>query len=191
MGQAMIDEALSPPPSPLSGADDLLSQMAGEQIDRMIAEGESTKSHANESAVDPFATQLDDLFNQLNEATPADAVSVKQIAEVVAEPIAPPIESQVKIPPPPAVVEIEQPTTAAEREALKPVEDAISQIQISAVVNQVELDHTPILVRILELINAPFAACPDAVRDVLGKFAILTLMNSLGVLLYVVLFRKH
>ena len=43
----------------------------------------------------------------------------------------------------------------------------------------------------LELLNAPFAAMPETFREVLGKVAILTLFNSVAVLAYVLLFRRH
>ena len=183
MGQATIDDPLSKPPSPLSGADDLLSQMAGEQIDRMLAESESTKAVA--APIDPFASQLDELFNQLD-APPIDAPPrVEKSAPIISAIIE-------ALPPPPSIItEIEQPTTPAERAALAPVEPMLSSSEISAAVNQVQLDHTPIFVRLLELINAPFAFCPDVLRDMLGKVAILTMMNSLAVLIYVLLFRKH
>jgi hypothetical protein len=187
MGQAAVDlpDILSQPPTPLSGADDLLSQMAGAQIEQMLADTESSRPPATTDAapaVDPFASQLDDIFNQLNAAT-AENKSVEQPA-VEPAPIvgaAPVIEAP-----------IEQATTSAERDALTPVVDVLSEA-----LNAPALPETPseprasIFLRILELINAPFAACPDILRDMLGKVAILTAMNSLGVLLYVMLFRKH
>ena len=45
-------------------------------------------------------------------------------------------------------------------------------------------------VRVLEWVNAPLSFVPDAARDTLGKVAILTLVNSLAVLIYV-LFVRH
>ena len=50
-------------------------------------------------------------------------------------------------------------------------------------------DRVPVYVRLLEMVNAPLNAFPDSMRDLVGKLAILTLMNSLGVLLYILLFR--
>jgi hypothetical protein len=43
----------------------------------------------------------------------------------------------------------------------------------------------------LESVNAPLIPLPDAVRDALGKVAILTLVNATAVLLYVLFFRRH
>ena len=38
-------------------------------------------------------------------------------------------------------------------------------------------------------LNAPLSFVPDALRDTLGKVAIVTLVNSIAVLIYVVLVR--
>jgi hypothetical protein len=43
----------------------------------------------------------------------------------------------------------------------------------------------------LEWVNAPLSACSDTVRESLGKVAIMTLINALAILLYVVFLRKH
>ena len=48
----------------------------------------------------------------------------------------------------------------------------------------------PLPVVVLELINAPLSFVPDRLRDVLGKVAILTLVNSLAVLIYVLFIRR-
>ena len=58
---------------------------------------------------------------------------------------------------------------------------------------EVEADLTRILDasrRLLELINAPASAVPDAARDLLGKAAILTLVNAIAVLVYVLFIRR-
>lgn len=52
-------------------------------------------------------------------------------------------------------------------------------------------DRTPLLVRILEWINAPLAGLSDNVRAAIGKVAIVTMLNAVGVFLYVILFRHH
>ncbi len=45
--------------------------------------------------------------------------------------------------------------------------------------------------RPLEWLNAPLNACSDTVRESLGKVAIMTLINALAILLYVMFLRKH
>ena len=50
---------------------------------------------------------------------------------------------------------------------------------------------TPLLVRVLEWINVPLLGWPDAVREAMGKVAILTLLNAVAVLLYVLWLRRR
>jgi hypothetical protein len=48
----------------------------------------------------------------------------------------------------------------------------------------------PLPVRVLEWVNKPLAAFPEAVRQAVGKVAILTLINAILVLIYVLLVRR-
>ncbi|HYE19400.1 MAG TPA: hypothetical protein VEA69_13200 [Tepidisphaeraceae bacterium] len=50
--------------------------------------------------------------------------------------------------------------------------------------------RVPMLVRVLEWMNAPLAGLSDGVREGLGKVAIVTTLNAVAVLLYVLIFRK-
>lgn len=49
----------------------------------------------------------------------------------------------------------------------------------------------PWFIRLLATLNAPLDACPDAVRDAVGKVALLTLFNAAAILVYVLFFRRH
>ena len=49
----------------------------------------------------------------------------------------------------------------------------------------------PLWLRPLEWLNAPMDAFSDDVRSFLGKAAILTLVNSAAVIIYVMMFRRH
>ena len=49
----------------------------------------------------------------------------------------------------------------------------------------------PLYLRPLEWINAPLEACPQGLRDFIGKAAIITLVNAAAVLCYVMLFRRR
>jgi len=92
-------------------------------------------------------------------------------------------------------------TTAAERSALAAGEspargsalaDAPSSDAEAAASEQ--LDTTPRLPRWLlplEWINAPLAACPDLLREFIGKAAVLTALNALAVIFYVRFIRRH
>jgi hypothetical protein len=51
-------------------------------------------------------------------------------------------------------------------------------------------DPEPLLLRVLEWINAPFANLSDRVRQAIGKVAIATMVNAVGVLAYVLIFRR-
>ena len=46
-----------------------------------------------------------------------------------------------------------------------------------------------LILRPLEWLNAPLASCPEALRETLGKVAIVTLVNAVAVLAYVLMFR--
>jgi len=52
-------------------------------------------------------------------------------------------------------------------------------------------DRVPLLVRVLEWINAPLAGLSDGVRAAIGKVALVTTLNAIAVFAYVVLFRRH
>jgi hypothetical protein len=47
------------------------------------------------------------------------------------------------------------------------------------------------LLKPLAWINAPLSACSDTLRETVGKVAIMTLINALAILLYVLFLRKH
>jgi ribonuclease E len=79
--------------------------------------------------------------------------------------------------------------SAAERDALKIVELAEAdapEVDASADVGPGRLAP---LIKLLEILNAPLSFVPDALRDTLGKVAIVTLVNSVAVLIYVLLVR--
>jgi hypothetical protein len=234
MGQATLDlpDPLNEPDAPRQqSADDLLSQLAAEQIDQLLSDSRHPQDlgpppgEASEAGTDPFAppadvkdaakealtaeaavaAQLDDLFQQINE--PASDVSKTDVestsgaapakpqaalsttaAEVDAAlasgtgPLLPPLEPDA----------IEEQTVKNERAALDASVEAVAAVGAEIDAQQeTEADELPIYLRPLEWINAPLDHCPSAVREAFGKIAILTLFNSLAVLLYVLIFRRH
>jgi hypothetical protein len=52
-----------------------------------------------------------------------------------------------------------------------------------------QYERVPFYVRMLEWINAPFDALPDGARDAIGKVAVMTLVNAVAILIYVLFFR--
>jgi hypothetical protein len=240
MGQATLD--LPDPPNEPSAprqqsADDLLSQLAAEQIDQLLSDsGTGPKDlgpppgEAPAGAADPLAlpsdepapapldatkeaisaeaavaAQLDDLFHQINDAAPEakkpageaapSEVPAKPQAAVAATaaevdaalaagtgPLLPPLEPDA----------IEEQAEKNERAALDASVEAVAAVGAEIDAQQeLESDRLPIYLRPLEWISAPLEYFPDTVREAFGKVAILTLFNSLAVLLYVLIFRRH
>ena len=202
MAQATLD---LPDPTeqqaPANGsADDLLAQLAGDEIDRLLAEAaapqaqaietveqelavaeqaaapaaEDTAAPAAEAGVD-LQAQLDDLFGKLT----SDDAPAPEPAPTAAEAQAPTAE-----PESPAEVE----SSPQERAALAAAD--APELQADEPADDAEPEQLPIYLRPLAWLNAPLAGTSDGVRDAIGKVAILTLINAIGILLYVILFRK-
>lgn len=81
-----------------------------------------------------------------------------------------------------------------------PASDAVAaQNSATTQIDEDKVDFTPLdkaarvplLIRVLELINAPLAGFSDSVRAAIGKVAIVTMLNAVGVFVYVVVFRRH
>ena len=84
--------------------------------------------------------------------------------------------------------------SAAERDALSLANladeaDAAAEQDAAEAAGQKAASRVEPVIRALEAVNAPLAFLPDAVRDALGKVAIVTLVNALAVLIYVLFFR--
>lgn len=268
MGQAVVDlpnPLEAPPPATMSGTDDLLAQLAGDEIDRLLAEADADRpapsppvavaapgaqdpalnSVPTEIAPAPVANpapaavaapapvtaeavapavsaalptetddELDALLNQLNESPPVAApIPTSESAAPDAAPKSltdqvPQVLAQFGTEPaaaatPTAPESVEAVMSTAERDALNlstlPAETEAAEQQdaatatIAAEAEALSAEPSGRLrpaIRILEWINAPVASVPDAMRDTLGKVAILTLVNSIAVLIYV-LFMRH
>lgn len=80
-----------------------------------------------------------------------------------------------------------------EVDAAMPFDDPAGRAEDGGVmIDEVELDApTPLLVLLLEWLNAPLAGLPDGVRRAVGTVAIVTTVNAIGVIAYVLLFRRH
>jgi hypothetical protein len=70
-------------------------------------------------------------------------------------------------------------------------ESAVDHAAALEAQGEVDEDRVPLLVRLLEWFNAPLSSLPDHVREALGKVALVTTFNSIAVLLYVMVFRRH
>jgi hypothetical protein len=254
MGQVAIDlpdPLHNPEPAPGPSADDLLAQLAGEEIDRLLAEADVERptqpsitpilSPATSAAPDspiPSTVQASNVTFAPSAADPAQSQSPpeptapsKPIAEADVEeldarvaqelnnlfteldsdeqsantrqPAPAPVATPAAAPAPTAIA----PTAIKPAASTDPVAQAhelekqlLSKTLLDALGGTAEAQTTTtrfrmpnlsFLLRPLEWLNAPLAACSDTVRESLGKVAIMTLINALGILLYVLFLRRH
>jgi hypothetical protein len=173
MGQAaVVPDPIEHDAAPAGSADDLLSQLAGEEIDRLLAESEAEREAAAPPepeapgapppAVDTPEVDLGSLQREAaaesiaNASAPRPAAAASQTPPPQMTPAAPP-----------------RPEPASKVPANRPDPDA----------------SMPVYLKPLIWLNAPLASLPVGAREALGKAAIVTLVNALAVLLYVMLFR--
>ena len=207
MGQAAVDLPDTPNPSPTSAAstDDLLAQMAGEEIDRLLAEADGERpakpapvpaapvqavpSPQDQSSIAPpasaaveapeaDASQLDGVLGGI--ATDIGPDAVAELASGSRKSTAGAADDRHR----PDPLEEEEAAAVAERGALS--DAARNQADAAASAARV-----PMPIRVLSWLNSPMASCPDHVRDAVGKIAILTAVNSISVFAYVLFFRHH
>jgi hypothetical protein len=261
MGQAVAEPNPldAPPPASLSGTDDLLAQLAGDEIDRLLAEADvertpsapvaaaptpappqaipastaappSTQSTAQPLPLAPVATgdELDQLLSTLNPESASGPARTKTLTEQVPDVLAElAVTSPVSLGQGAAAPQTPAPNVApaaatapgepldavmspAEREALSlsnleaataaaEQQDASAAAAAAAAAaaeksavqaaGSAPARVNPVI-RLLEMLNAPLSFIPDAARDPIGKAAIVTIVNSLAVLIYV-LFVRH
>jgi hypothetical protein len=229
----------------LANTDELLSQLAGNEIDRLLAEADAKPAPAELSR-----TNVDVAIPQAAAASSEEAALSKQIDDIFVElekGQAKPETTKADVAPAePAKTEAgktEPLTEGAERAALLeaagfnptsapadadgdsqdpvhesgPVGDERSEVLRAAgfqpadkpaiaetpvppfamgkaddpLADVEEMESLPSYLKPLVWMNAPLASASPAVRQVLGKVGILTFVNALVVLAYVVFFRKH
>jgi len=200
MGQAAVETSQIQPEavssaaaSDAASADDLLSQIAGEEIDRLLAEADAKQTGEPTAApeLDAAAASTSPASAaEVPESTvppPQSAADLNTVLTAAAVPPAPVVSNAVESAPPPAEPAAVQP---AERAALESPEQTIKAMQ--ELTDAAGAQRGPsILLKPLEWISAPLLACPERVRELLGKIAIITLVNAIAVFVYVLLFRRH
>jgi len=242
MGQAVVDlpDPLEQQPGSASSADDLLSQLAGDEIDRLLTEAnvdetaataadesvdaapsvarshdagaESTKhddgspvSHVTEPSQVAATHPREEGATPATEPAPIDAAALDQVLtnSAIAAPPAEPLpkididqtlaaEADAKLAPHTADLDVD----AAARHA-EPADHAAEERDgllstMAAESTDEDLDAPlPLWLRPLEWLNAPMEMLSDEIRVILGKIAILTLVNSAAVIAYVLMFRRH
>ncbi len=225
MGQAIVDPPESPQnpkPATAASADDLLAQLAGDEIDRLLAESEGQTPAKDVAApADAVATAAAAPapisadsgpvaesvgFDSAHSAAEIDALLAGAEAEAEAKPAPEPepkletvavpthVDTELVKPSKPAVV-------SAAAEVLKEIEQNDAE-RAALRGTQMKADSSPMLIfqgtkplplifRPLEWLSAPLDACPDVVREAIGKIAIVTLVNAFAVMAYVLIFRRH
>jgi hypothetical protein len=183
MGQAIVD----PPdpqenskPAPTNSADDLLSQLAGNEIDRLLAESEGQTPATSAAALASLPSSAESVgFDSAQSAAEIDALlSAAEQQPTQAETAISPVTFS----PADVLNEIENKDAAA-ADALK--------VDLSPLLMLDAPPPLPLILKPLEWINAPLDAFPNRVRDAIGKIAILTMMNAIAVMTYVLIFRRH
>ena len=186
MGKAVIDlpdplEAHPDEPLPAAGGggiDDLLAKMAGEEIDRLLADaephGEPPRTASERKLIQPAASkpvEVPAAPTPSHEPSPEGAGGVDlELATSVAE------RSALDAPPDPT-------------DGLQKIDAAVFDEAVADV--QTEDAPLPAYLKPLEWLNAPLGFLPESARELVGKVALLTFFNALAVLIYVLVFRKH
>jgi len=143
---------------------------------------QSRASVVHESKSAEVARRLDDLFMAPSESEPP-APTTAAAAAKAARTAAP--------------VDPADQTGALERqvltaEVLSAADGALETAEPkTAAADDEEDQRLPWYLRPLEWINAPVARCSQSARDLIGKAAIMTLVNALLVLIYVLFIRRH
>lgn len=232
MAQAIdLPDPLDDKPAGANNADDLLAQLAGEEVDRLLSEADveavpgadplhpaNIDLPAQPAAIPDQEPSLDQLFDQFDGPQPAPSAapnqsieeSLTQRAQDLIEQARLEAGQQVALDPastePSAAADLAAEMDADEQAhlaAMLRVNSAdpqpaalIDEAQVEAAAAQ-EADESPIeqsvpfVVRLLEWINSPLANLSETARHALGKVALVTTVNALAVLLYVLLFRRH
>lgn len=216
-------------------ADELLSQMAGEEIDRLMADAAADRPFVATptppameiataievpAAVEPTNLSTSAMPDEPPPTTPAgDETITRQLDHV--------FDQQISASPSPAeaapaseIVPTQEITAAKEQAAAKDVNDLLGRLDAGERAPQpptgaaasdaihpaslvastetqtkVALLGAPargpsILSKLLDWVSVPLDPFPPATRDFIGKAAIITTVNALAVLLYVLLFRS-
>lgn len=176
MGQAAVLPDPINDSSALGSADDLLSQLASEEIDRLLSEHDlEDRLHADTMPQDSPEVNLGALAKEAASESAANAT-----AQVPSRASLPAIMA-----PAPVERDLEQNTAAEERAALRgslPQADPTPKLKSE--------ECLPVYLKPLEWVNAPLSSVPESVREAMGKVAIVTLVNAIAVLIYVLLFRQ-
>ena len=202
MGQAAVDlpdPLQAPPEGAKTSTDELLAQLAGDEIDRLLAEADGGPPPASRAPFHialptrpghdarPEAPTDRDAPAPVVETTKPGPTELDVAAEMDALFTAAAAKDAAAVADAKARAEAE--TTAAERDGLKAAA-ALSSPSAAPVLPADDDAPLPVYLRPLEWLNAPLTLLPESVRDVVGKIAIITLLNAAVILAYVMVVRR-
>jgi len=170
--------------------DDLLSQLAASEIDRLLAEADKATVVADPAPVAPIADELEPA--QAPQSSPTPAASSDTVTEGSEK------DALLKA----AGFESADHESADACTGDQPSGDERSALLKAAGFESIEdavaiksLDDAerplPVYFKPLVWINAPLASCPEKTRQALGKIGIVTFVNALAVLTYLFIRHKH
>lgn len=202
MAQVVVklpDSAVPPPTAAsLASTDDLLSQLAGNEIDRLLAEAD-LDSPPHRDASPSVSKQLDDLLSEAtsptrSQAAPATPAQLTNPPSPEGEERTALLEAAGFAPQDSAEANSSAETPGDERSALLAAagfqSDAEDVKPLDSLDDEADTD-IPLLLKPLAWLNAPFDSLSVTMRMILGRVAIVTLVNAAAVLAYVLVFRKH
>jgi hypothetical protein len=163
-----------------NSTDELLSQLAASEIDRLLSEADAKTPSTPEPAHGKSETPVAPVAEGNERSALLEAAGFEK-AEEPAEPPAPA--------PPHAGDERSALLQAAgfeSPEAVAPESEPAAELQVPT-----EDDRIPFYLKPLIWMNIPLENRPLLVRQMLGRAAIVTLVNALAVLTYVFFFKKH
>jgi hypothetical protein len=188
-----------------SSTDELLSQLAASEIDRLLAEADGN-SAPDEKASKALAAEVEASLPE--SSFPADSDAKASGSERAALLQAAGFESaeatavmkensssQDAGPKDPTPVEDERSAVLHAAGFESPAEMGLESKELIGEVDEAGSsklsDHLPFYLKPLVWINVPLDSAPEIVRQMLGKVGVVTLINAIAVLTYVIFFRKH
>jgi len=236
MGQAAVDlpDPLAAAPVSSASTDDLLAQLAGEEIERLLAEADEPPASSKPAVVAPINQSAPPVASPTQNAGASTLSSLLEPPTNTPTKIAAPafkgaqsspspeaelstlfLEIENSAPTPsaqpassskPAPSELDSAPSAADALAQEMLEDAATspsgRAAFSSTATASASSHASapahetsegesLPFRILGWLNRPLDPYPDHVRDLVGKIAIVTIVNAAAVLAYVLIFRGH
>lgn len=200
MGTATVDlpDPLNPPlpaESGVASTDDLLAQMAGEEIDRLLAEQEG--EHLAAPAAPVRVPAPSSVSSPAGQAKPADKESLHDyLGGLTSDSTAGPVAVATPAEP------VKSPSAAAKTTA-ELLDEELAADEARAALSSKHFRESaepggsaagavvPVPLRVLAWISSPLEACPDHVREAIGKVAIVTVVNAVAILAYALFFRAH